>query len=147
MLKVAIASDHAGYEFKNKLINKLSDKIIFTDLGTYSNDSVDYPDFGIKLGKEITTNKYDFGIAICGTGIGINISTNKVRGIRSALIYNKDTARLAKQHNNANIICFGARQTKLSSAVKMVNIFINTNFENRHQKRLDKIKKYEDGKN
>lgn len=144
-MKIAIASDHAGFELKEALKNYLTNKNIeVNDLGTNSLDSVDYPDYGKKLGEAVTSDPYDFGIAICGTGIGISIAANKVKGVRAALIYNEETAKLAKNHNNANIIALGGRMTPKEEAYKMVDAFMSASFEQRHLNRLHKIEKIED---
>ena len=141
---IVFASDHAGYELKEKLIQYFKNQHIeVRDLGAYSLDSVDYPDYGIKLGKEVVKNPYEVGIAICGTGIGISIAANKVKGVRAALVYDENTARLAKKHNNANIIAFGGRTTTFEEAVKMIEAFRNERFEERHQKRIDKLNAFE----
>lgn len=142
---IVIASDHAGYELKEKLIQYFKDQHVeIRDLGTYSLDSVDYPDYGVKLGKEVTKNEYEMGIGICGTGIGISIAANKVKGVRAALVYDENTAILAKKHNNANIITMGGRTTEYKDAIKMIEAFRNETFEDRHQIRVDKIAKYEE---
>lgn len=144
-MKIAIASDHAGYALKEALKNHYqSTDLILDDLGTYSLDSVDYPDYGKKVGEAVMTGQYKFGIAICGTGIGISIAANKVKGIRAALIYDELTAELAKKHNNANVIAFGGRTHTLEEAIKMVDTFRSATFETRHQHRLDKIKGIEE---
>lgn len=144
---IAIASDHAGFELKEQLINYFNkNNIAVKDLGTNSLDSVDYPEFGIKLGEEIATGNYEYGIAICGTGIGISIAANKVSGIRAALVYDTTTASLAKKHNNANIIAFGGRTTTLAEAISYINAYNNEVYEQRHQKRLNIIRKYEESK-
>lgn len=141
---IAIGSDHAGYELKAQLTHYFKDQNIpFQDFGTDGLASVDYPDYGIKVGEAVATGKYEFGIVICGTGIGISISANKVKGIRAALIYDENTAKLAKQHNNANIIALGGRTHPFELAVKLVETYRNETFEARHQKRLDKLTKYE----
>ncbi len=141
---ILITSDHGGYELKEGIIKYFkNNNIAYKDLGTNSNESVDYPDFGIKLGEELMKNEYEFGIVICGTGIGISIAANKVKGIRAALIYDLNTARLAKEHNNANVIALGGRTTKLEDAISYINKFKETKFELRHQSRIDKISKYE----
>ncbi len=144
-MMIAIASDHAGYELKEQL-KKYFDKrnVEYKDLGAYSLESVDYPDFGIKLGEAVVGDKLDYGIAICGTGIGISIAANKVNGVRAALVYDENTAKLAKQHNNANIIAFGGRTTSFEKAVSLIEAFESETYELRHQKRVDKIKEYED---
>lgn len=143
-MKIAFASDHGGYELKEKLItyyrNHGYDCI---NLGTNSEQSVDYPDFGFILGTFIANKNADLGIAICGTGIGISIACNKVTGTRAALVYDKNTAMLAKEHNNANIICLGGRTTSFLRAKNYINIFMETEFQERHQTRIDKITKFE----
>lgn len=144
-MKILIASDHGGYKLKQSLLKYLKEEgheVI--DLGTDSEKSVDYPIYGEKIGKEIAANKGDFGIAICGTGIGISIAANKVKNVRAALVYDENTARLAKEHNKANIICLGGRTTDVEKAKKIVDTFINSKFEARHQHRLDLISKMED---
>lgn len=141
---IAIGSDHAGFELKQQLTQYFIEKgIPFEDFGTDGLASVDYPDYGIKVGEAVATGKYEFGIVICGTGIGISISANKVKGIRAALIYDENTAKLAKQHNNANVIALGGRTHPFELAVKLVEAFKNETFESRHQKRLDKLANYE----
>lgn len=141
-MKIVMANDHGGYELKIHLKNFLEQKgYEITDLGANSNDSVDYPIYGEKIGHEITSNNYDFGIAICGTGIGISIAANKVRGVRAALIYDIRTAKLAKEHNNANIIALGGRTLTNKKAEELVEAFINSKFEPRHQHRLDLLEK------
>ncbi len=144
---IAIGSDHAGFQLKQQLINYFEEnKIKYEDLGTNSLESVDYPDFGFKVGKAVTTGKYNYGIVICGTGIGISIAANKVKGVRAALVYDENTARLAKEHNNANIIAFGGRTTSLPEAIKIINAYQGATFEKRHQNRIDKITEHEEKK-
>lgn len=141
---IVIASDHAGYKLKEGFIKYFQkEKINYKDLGTSNEDSVDYSDFGIKLGEEFIKGNYELGIVICGTGIGISIAANKVKGIRAALVYSKETARLAKEHNNLNVLAFGGRTTTLKDAIEYLEIFRNAKFEKRHQKRIDKISEYE----
>ncbi len=141
---IVITSDHAGYELKEGL-KAYFDKnnVAYEDLGTHSLESVDYPDYGFKIGKAIQSGDYEFGIAICGTGIGISIAANKVSGARAALVYDENTAVLARQHNNANIIALGGRTTKLDDAIRYINLFKNTDFEIRHQNRINKLNNYE----
>jgi len=144
-MKIAIASDHAGFELKEAVEAYLTKKgIEVNDLGTHSESSVDYPDYGKKLGEVVTHEPYDFGIAICGTGIGISIAANKVKGVRAALIYNVETAKLAKNHNNANIIALGGRMTSKEEAFKMIDAFMAASFEKRHLNRIHKIEEIED---
>lgn len=141
---IAIGSDHAGYELKQQLIAYFKEKEIpYKDFGTDGLALVDYPDYGIKVGEAVVSGNYAFGIVICGTGIGISISANKVKGVRAALIYDENTARLAKQHNNANVIALGGRTHPFELAVKLVETFRNETYEPRHQKRLDKLSIYE----
>ncbi|MDY0346141.1 MAG: ribose 5-phosphate isomerase B [Acholeplasma sp.] len=141
---IAIGSDHGGYELKTGLIAYFKKmQWPYEDFGTHGDASVDYPDYGIKVGEAVAKGNYEFGIVICGTGIGISISANKVKGIRCALIYDIHTATLAKQHNNANVIALGGRTTNLADAIKMVEAFKHETYEPRHQKRIDKMSKYE----
>lgn len=144
-MKVAIASDHAGFELKEEVKKYLDQKDVeVTDLGTNSLQSVDYPDFGKKLGEAVVHGPYDFGIAMCGTGIGISIAANKVHGVRAALVYDETTARLAKEHNDANIIAMGGRTTSKENAIKMIDTYMDSHFEERHLKRINKIKEIEE---
>lgn len=141
---ILIASDHGGFKLKKGLIDYfINEGIKYKDLGTNNEDAVDYPDFGIKLGEEYMKGGYEMGIVICGTGIGIGIAANKVKGIRAALVYDENTARLAKEHNNANVLSLGGRTTKLKDAIKYLEVFRNAKYEERHQNRIDKISKYE----
>jgi len=141
---IAIGSDHAGFELKEKLIAYFKEnQMPFEDFGTNGMASVDYPDYGIKVGEAVAKGNYAFGIVICGTGIGISISANKVKGVRAALVYDENTARLARLHNNANVIALGGRTHSIELAIHLVETFKNESFELRHQKRLDKISIYE----
>lgn len=143
-MKIAIGSDHGGYLLKEE-IKKYFDKehIKYNDFGTNSLDSVDYPDYAKKVSNEVVKQNFDFGILICGTGIGISIAANKIKGVRAALVYDEITAKLAKQHNNANIITLGGRTTTAEKAISIINSYMNETFEQRHQQRLDKISKLE----
>jgi len=139
--KICIASDHAGFKLKEEtkdfLINK---NISIIDLGPINDNSVDYPDFAKKVSNRVKSKKSDIGILICGSGIGMAISANKTKGIRAALCYNSKSARLSRQHNNANIMCLGSRFTNKSSALKLVTAFLQTKFEGgRHLRRIKKI--------
>lgn len=141
--KIFIASDHAGFELKEFLITQLAKLEIKTvDLGcTSATKSVDYPDFAQKLAKKITKDS-DSGILICGSGIGISIAANRFKHIRAALCHNVTSAKLSRAHNNANVICLGARFTKEKSALAMVKAFLNAEFEGgRHERRVDKLSK------
>ena len=134
---IYIASDHAGFEMKKKLINYFP-KLI--DLGTNSKESVDYPDFAHKLVKEVLKYKGSFGILICGTGVGMSIAANRSRGIRAALISSSDIARLVRQHNNANVLVLPGRFMNDDTAKKSVETFIETKFDGgRHNNRIEKI--------
>ncbi|MBU1094363.1 MAG: ribose 5-phosphate isomerase B [Firmicutes bacterium] len=144
-MRIAIGSDHGGYELKEYIKSYLATKSVdVVDFGTTSNDPVDYPDYGKKIGLAVTEEDFDFGIVICGTGIGISISANKVKGVRAALVYDEFTARLAKEHNNANIIALGGRTTSNEEAIKILDAYMNATFELRHQKRLNKINEIEE---
>ena len=139
--KICIASDHAGYELKEKITDYLINKSIpIIDLGPFSEDSVDYPDYARKVVKRLILGKNDAGILICGSGTGMAITANKFKGIRAAQCYNKKSTILSRQHNNSNIICLGSRMLKYNEAFKYVTYFLNTRFEGgRHRKRVNKI--------
>ena len=139
--KICIASDHAGFELKEKIKDYLINKSISViDLGPFSDVSVDYPDFAKKVAKRLLARKSDAGILICGSGTGMSISANKFKGIRAAQCYSKASTILSRQHNNSNIICLGSRMLKYKEVFKYVMYFLNTKFEQgRHQKRVNKI--------
>ncbi|MBT8232307.1 MAG: ribose 5-phosphate isomerase B [Saprospiraceae bacterium] len=141
-MKIAIGGDHAGYEYKNYLMGHLSKKgIECINFGTDSGDSVDYPDFAHPVSQEVSESKdIDFGILICGSANGVAMTANKHENIRAAICWKDDIAALARQHNNANIICIPARFVSKRMAWKMVQTFLNTPFEGgRHQRRVGKI--------
>ena len=139
--RICIASDHAGYNLKDFIKNMLIDKnTSVIDLGTFNNQSVDYPDYAKKVSKRIKAGKSDAGILVCGSGTGMAISANKIKGIRAAVCYNLKSTRLSRQHNNANIITLGSRLTSKKIAIKLVSTFLNTKFEGgRHLRRVKKI--------
>jgi ribose 5-phosphate isomerase B len=139
--EVVIASDHAGFEIKQELIKYLKSKgIIVKDLGTSSTDPVDYPDFAHKLALTIENNDFPVGISICGSGNGINMTVNKHSGIRSALCWQEEIARLARFHNDANICALPGRFISKEEAIRIVEVFLSTKFEGgRHQRRIEKI--------
>ena len=141
-MKIGLACDHAGFEYKQKLKKILSNKgNEIKDYGCYSLESVDYPDFAHKLAKSIENNINELGIQFCGTGNGINMSANKHQKIRAALCWNPYIAEQARLHNNANILTMPARHLDWQEVKKIVNIFLYTNFEGgRHEKRVNKIK-------
>jgi ribose 5-phosphate isomerase B len=140
-MKLALASDHAGYEMKVKLMAYLKEKgHILIDLGAFSSESTDYPDFGHAIAQHISENISDFGISLCGSGNGINMTANKHQQIRSALCWNTEISRLARAHNNANICAIPARFVTFEEAVEIVENFLCTSFDGgRHQTRIDKI--------
>jgi len=138
--KIAIACDHAGFFLKEKLLIYLRDKYEVKDFGTFSNESVDYPDFGHPMATAISAGEYDLGITICGTGNGMNMTANKHQGIRSALCWNEDISRLAREHNDANICALPGRYINESEAYLIVKTFLESSFEGgRHKPRIDKI--------
>ncbi len=144
-LKVAIGSDHAGYKLKERIKKHLDrNKIFYKDFGTFSEESCDYPIFSKKVADSVASGESSRGILICGTGIGASIAANKVRGIRAALCYKSSLAKMAREHNNANIICLGARIIDTKDAEKIVDVFLRTEFEGfRHQIRLNEITEIE----
>jgi len=140
-MKISIGNDHAGPDYKKAIVDFLEKKgyQIFNH-GTDTFDSVDYPDFGHPVATDVETKRADFGIVICGSGNGINMTVNKHQGIRSALCWTKEIAALARQHNDANVISIPARFTSVQQAVEMVDTFLNTAFEGgRHANRVNKI--------
>ena len=138
-MKIAAASDHGGFALKEEVKKHLMERgIEVLDLGTYSEESVDYPVYGKACGEAVASGKADLGIVVCGTGIGISIAANKVKGIRCGLCTSVEMARLTKQHNNANILALGGRTTETGLAMKIVDAWLDTEFEGgRHQRRVD----------
>jgi ribose 5-phosphate isomerase B len=138
---VAIGCDHAGFEYKEDLISFLEGKgIAFRDFGTHSTDSVDYPDFAHPVAKAVENGDASFGILFCGTANGVAITANKHQGVRAAICWGEELAQLAREHNNANIICIPARFVREGDAEKMVNTFMITEFEGgRHDRRVQKM--------
>ena len=139
--KVCIASDHAGFKLKETIKDSLIAKnISIFDLGPMNENSVDYPDFAKKVSNRVKLNKSDVGILVCGSGTGMAITANKIKGIRAAVCYNKKSTILSRLHNDANIISIGSRLTKKNIALKLVSLFLNTKFEGgRHLRRVKKI--------
>lgn len=146
-MKIALGADHGGYELKNEIRVHLEGQgIEILDLGTNSKESVDYPKFGFKVGQAILQGEVDLGIVICGTGIGISIAANKVPGIRAALCTETYSARMAREHNNANVLALGGRVTGVGLALDIVDIFIKTPFAGgRHARRVDLLNSIETG--
>jgi ribose 5-phosphate isomerase B len=139
--RVAVGADHAGFPVK-EIIREFLQKAgyLVDDLGTWSEESVDYPDYGKAVGECVASHKDLFGIAVCGTGMGISIAANKVRGIRAAVAHDVSTARLAREHNDANVLALGGRVVSGSQAIEMVQTFLNTAFAGgRHSRRVEKI--------
>ena len=141
MEKIAIASDHGGFDLKENIIAFLLKKGLEIDnLGAHSTDSVDYPDYGIKLAQAITDKKFVRGILICGTGVGMSIVVNRFPGIRGTLCSDVYTAKMCREHNDSNVLIMGGRVIGVSLAKEILDIWLNTEFEGgRHQRRLDKI--------
>jgi ribose 5-phosphate isomerase B len=145
MTRIAIGSDHAGFELKSELAEHLRQSgHEVEDLGTDSEESVDYPDFGAAVARAVVTGKAEYGVCVCGTGIGIGIAANKVKGARAAVVHDTTSARMARQHNDANVVCIGARLTGPQAASDAVDAFLDAEFEGgRHQRRIDEITELE----
>ena len=138
-LKIAIGADHAGFEYKQAIAKWLNADNL-KDFGTYSADSVDYPDFAHPVASAVESGGFDFGILICGSANGVAITSNKHQGIRAAICWEVELASLARKHNNANIVCIPARFISIEMAEEIVNTFLNTEFEGgRHANRVNKI--------
>lgn len=140
-MKIAIGNDHAGTDYKFKIVSHLKSKNIeVINYGTDDNESVDYPDFVHPVAKDVERKEADFGILLCGSANGVAMTANKYKNIRAGLCWNNEIVSLIKQHNNANILCIPARYTTEEEIITMVDTFINTDFEGgRHQRRVDKI--------
>lgn len=144
-MKIALGSDHGGFNLKNTIIEHLRNKgIELEDLGCYNTESCDYPVYGKKVAEYVKSGKCDFGIIVCGTGIGISIAANKIPGIRAAHCTDSFTAKATRQHNNSNILALGERITGVAIALDIVDVFLNTEFEGgRHNKRVNMIEEIE----
>ena len=140
-MKIALASDHAGFSTKEELKPLLTQLgIEFTDLGTTSEESVDYPDYAKKVGEQVARGEVDQGVLVCGSGTGMAITANKVPGVRAAVAWSEEIARLARQHNDANVLAIGARTTPEGEIPKIVRVWFETAFEGgRHADRVNKI--------
>lgn len=140
-MKIGIGSDHGGYELKEYIKSFLKEKgVEYIDYGTNSSESVDYPEFGEKVAEAVKNKEIDRGIVICGTGIGISISCNKVKGVRCALCSDTYSARMSVEHNNAQVLALGGRVVGKDLAIEIVSIWVDASFEGgRHEKRLNKI--------
>ncbi|ADL08781.1 ribose 5-phosphate isomerase B [Thermosediminibacter oceani] len=144
-MKIAVACDHGGLNLKVEVIKLLEHKgIEYEDLGTFSDEPVDYPDIALSLAEAVARGEYDRGIVICGTGIGVSIAANKVKGIRAALCHDVYSARMSRLHNDANVLAMGARVIGPGLARTIVEEWLETGFEGgRHKRRIDKISSYE----
>jgi ribose 5-phosphate isomerase B len=144
-LKIAVASDHGGFEYKEKLLPFINEMGHETeDFGTADEKSVDYPDFAFALCEKVASGEFDRGILICGTGIGMSIAANKVKGIRCALCSESFSAKLSREHNDANVLALGGRTVGLEIAKEIISVWLKTEFlAGRHQRRVDKITSYE----
>lgn len=142
---IAIGSDHAGYELKEKIKRCLKENNkAYIDFGTNSTDSCDYPDFAKEVSKYVSQNENSKGILVCGSGIGVSIVANKTKNVRAALCYSSECAELSRKHNNANVLCLGARFIDFETAKEIIKSFLNTDFEGgRHLNRVNKIKAIE----
>ena len=140
-------ADHAGLKLKTEIIKFLKrEKIVFTDFGTFSDIKVDYPDFAFVVANNVAMNNNSLGVLICGTGTGMVIAANKVKGVRAAVIYDKFSARMAREHNNVNIACLRGRNFSVKKSLKVFKVWLNADFsgESRHTRRIKKIAYYED---
>ena len=143
MIKILIASDHAGFVLKNKLLDHFKNKFEFTDFGTNSEESVDYPDFAHKLANEISIKNLT-GVLICGSGLGMSMVANRYNNVRAALCFNENMAKLSRQHNDANILVLGSRLISYEEAIKCFIMFFKSEFDGgRHQARLEKFNRIE----
>jgi len=144
-MRIALASDHAGYAEKERLKPILSDLgVEFDDLGTLTEDSVDYPDYAKKVAEQVSEGRVEQGVLVCGSGTGMAITANKVPGVRAAVAWSEEVARLARQHNNANVLAIGARTTPPDDIPKIVRAWFSTEFEGgRHAARVEKINQLE----
>jgi ribose 5-phosphate isomerase B len=147
-MRIAIGSDHAGFELKEKVrANLARSGIEVEDLGTGSADSVDYPDYAEKVAVAVRDGRARFGVLVCATGIGVCITANKVRGVRAAAPWNAETAALCRLHNDANVLCLAGRHLDHALALELMEIWLRTPFEGgRHQRRVDKISRVERGR-
>ena len=141
LMRIALGADHAGVHLKQEIRQLLDERgIAYTDFGTNAIDSVDYPDFAASVSKEVAQGRFDFGILFCGSGIGMAMAANKLPGVRAASVTDETSARLSREHNNANVLALGERITPAAAARQIVNTFLDTPFAGgRHQRRLDKI--------
>lgn len=144
-MRIAVGSDHAGYELKNQLVQylqHLGNEV--HDMGTFNKESVDYPDYALLVGQTINREQAEMGVLICYTGIGMSMAANKIKGIRAALVSSVENAKLTREHNDANVLCLGAKDTPYETAVAIVDTFLQTKFtEGRHLRRVCKVMQIE----
>ncbi len=143
-MKLAIGSDHAGYKLKEILKEYLKrKKIEFKDFGTYSEESVDYPDYAYPVAEAVARKEFDRGIVICGSGVGVSITANKVKGIRAVLVHDTYTAKQSREHGDANVICLAGKKLTKAKATKILDVWLKTKFsgEERHLRRIRKIER------
>jgi ribose 5-phosphate isomerase B len=145
-MRIIIGADHGGYELKNNLTKWLNSQgHEIKDIGVFSSDSVDYPDISKTVGEEVSNGNYERGILVCGSGVGVNIAVNKIKGIRSTHCHDTVIARLSREHNNTNIITMGGRFIAKELAQEILNVWLTTDFlGGRHQNRIDKISQMEE---
>ena len=139
---IAVGCDHGGYELKVAVLRHLDEKgVQYKDFGTYSNESVDYPVYAEKVANAVVSGEYELGLLFCGTGIGISIAANKVKGIRAACCSDSFSVEMTRLHNNANILCLGGRVVSPEKGIELVDLFLSTPFsgDERHQRRIDLV--------
>ena len=143
---IAVGSDHGGIHLKKEIIEYLESKgIEYEDLGAFVEESVDYPDYAAPVGKKVANNEVDLGILVCGTGIGMSIAANKIKGIRAAVVSDEFSAKMSKEHNNANILCLGERVVGRGLAMSILDAWLDASFQGyRHERRIEKIIAIED---
>lgn len=144
-MKIAIGCDHGGFTLKQEIITLLNEmNMDVKDFGTYSEESTDYSDYAFQVSEGVSNQEFDRGILICGTGVGMSIAANKVKGVRAALVTDLFTAQVTREHNDSNVLCLGARITGPQIALEIVRLWLNSDFAGgRHQRRIDKISNYE----
>lgn len=141
-MRIAVGSDHGGFDLKQEIIRYLKESgHTYRDFGAYSKDPADYPDFAKAVGQAVAEGHFERGILICGTGIGASISANKIKGIRAALCHDNYTARMSREHNDANVLCLGGRVTGAGVALDIIETWLKTDFSgaDRHRRRVDKV--------
>ena len=140
-MRIATGSDHAGYQLKGLLAGRLAERgHEVVDLGAHSEDRVDYPDFGAAVGRAVAAGEADLGVCVCGSGIGIAMAANKISGVRAAVVHDSVSAALAREHNDANVVCFGQRLIDHDTALEALDAFLDANFEGgRHVARVAKL--------